>query len=141
MMAFNLTTALHRVRIAHQDSIAIARAPVEVVRMPEDVHVQTLPERTIEGVLAQGVRRTTTIAAGSIGNDLPIEIVSEEWTSADLKVLVLTEHSDPRMGTSSYRLTNINRTEPAAYLFEVPADYAVQQNERFKKIGPVRPEQ
>ena len=63
--------------------------------------------------------------------------MSEEWTSPDLKVLVLTEHRDPRMGTSTYRVTNINRAEPDAYLFEVPADYTVQQNDQLKKISPV----
>jgi hypothetical protein len=44
---------------------------------------EKLPERFIEGVVATGVRRTTTIEKGAIGNDLPITIVSEEWTSPE----------------------------------------------------------
>ena len=138
MMAIHVNTAVQRV-FELNGSIAMAREPFNWAGRAEDVRVQTLPERTIEGVRAQGVRRTTTIAAGAIGNELPIEIVSEEWTSPDLKVLVLTEHRDPRMGTSTYRVTNINRAEPDAYLFEVPADYTVQQlPDRLKKVLPVR---
>jgi hypothetical protein len=42
-------------------------------------------------------------------------------------VVVMTKHSDPRFGESSYRLTNINRSEPAKSLFEVPADYTIKE--------------
>jgi hypothetical protein len=140
VMAVHVNTALQKV-FATNESMTITREPFNWTRRPaDDIRVQALPERTIEGVRAQGVRRTTTIAAGSIGNELPIEIVSEEWTSPDLKVLVLTEHRDPRMGTSTYRVTNINRAEPDAYLFEVPADYTLHPVEGLKKILPARPE-
>jgi len=40
-----------------------------------------------------------------------------------LQVVVLSKHTDPRMGDHLYRLTNISRAEPAKALFEVPADY------------------
>jgi hypothetical protein len=108
---------------------------VDVIRVSGDPRLEQLPERTIEGVRAQGVRRPTTIAAGAIGNDLPIEIVSEEWTSPDLKVLLLTEHRDPRIGTSTYRVTNIVRTEPDRYLFEVPPDYTVSQSPVMQRLA------
>jgi hypothetical protein len=107
----------------------------------ERVEVVQLPARDIEGVKAEGVRRTTTIAAGAIGNELPIQVVSEEWRSPELQVLVLTERSDPRVGTSSYRLLNITRTEPPAHLFEVPADYTVRQPVMMKKLELDRPGQ
>jgi len=87
---------------------------------------ETLPDRMIEGVRATGVRKTTTIAAGAIGNERPIVVVSEEWTSPDLQVLVLTDHNDPRTGRSTYRLLQIDRTEPDPTLFRVPADYTIQ---------------
>ena len=74
-----------------------------------------------------GRRSTTTIKAGAIGNELPITITSEEWTSPDLSVLVMTRRNDPRMGDSSYRLTNIVRAEPDSALFQVPADYSVRE--------------
>jgi hypothetical protein len=99
----------------------------------EQTSVEQLPERSIEGVRAVGVRRTKTIAPGAIGNELPIEIVSEEWTSPELSMLVLTERRDPRVGTSTYRVTNIIRAEPDRYLFEVPSDYTVNQTEPTRK--------
>jgi hypothetical protein len=107
-----------------------------IERRAEQVKVEQLPARDIEGVRATGTRRTTTIAAGAIGNELPIEIVSEEWTSPDLNVLVMTERKDPRLGTSTYRLENIIRVEPDRYLFEVPSDYTLAPAGIIKKIGP-----
>jgi hypothetical protein len=111
-----------------------ARGSIQPV--PERIKIDNLPARDIEGVRAEGVRRTTTIAAGAIGNDLPILIVSEEWTSPDLKILVLTERTDPRLGTSTYRVTNINRSDPDRFLFEVPADYTIKETGILRKPEP-----
>lgn len=88
---------------------------------------ESLGQRTIEGVIADGTRTTTVIAAGAIGNAQPITIVSEQWFSEELQVLVLTRHSDPRSGDSTYRLINIVRAEPDRSLFEVPPDYTVKE--------------
>ena len=82
-----------------------------------------------------------TIPAGEIGNELPINIVSERWYSPELQTIVMTRRSDPRMGETVYRLTNINRSEPARSLFEVPADYTVKEGpganiERFRIRRP-----
>jgi hypothetical protein len=88
---------------------------------------ETLTPKQIEGILAEGRRSTTIIPAGTIGNDQPITIVSEEWKSPDLGVLVMTDHKDPRNGESSYRLLNISRGEPDASLFQVPADYTIRE--------------
>jgi len=79
----------------------------------------------IEGVQAQGTRTTTTIPAGDIGNERPINIVDEQWYSPDLKMTVMTKHSDPRSGDTSFALKNINRSAPPPNLFEVPSDYTV----------------
>jgi hypothetical protein len=88
---------------------------------------ELLGKKTIEGVEAEGTRSTITIPAGQIGNDRPIVIVSERWYSKDLQAVVLSKHSDPRVGENVYRLTNIKRTEPAKSLFELPADYKVEE--------------
>jgi hypothetical protein len=55
----------------------------------------------VEGVAATGNRTTWTIPASAIGNLQPIKIVSEQWFSPDLQLLVLTKHSDPRTGERS----------------------------------------
>ena len=94
---------------------------------------EQLPNRTIEGVVASGIRKTTTIPQGAIGNEQPIKTVSEEWTSVDLQVLVLTDVNDPRTGRTTYRLTNINRGDPDPALFKVPADYTIRLAFRSKK--------
>jgi hypothetical protein len=88
-------------------------------------NTEDLGSETMEGVLVNGVRMTHTIPAGQIGNDRPITIVSEVWTSPDLKTVVYSKRSDPRMGEQTFRLTNIVRTEPSPSLFAVPADFKI----------------
>jgi hypothetical protein len=91
---------------------------------------ETLDLQNIEGVMATGTRTTTTIPAGEIGNAQEIKVVSEQWFSDELQVLVMTKHSDPRSGETIYRLTNILRAEPDPSLFTVPADYTIQERRR-----------
>jgi hypothetical protein len=93
----------------------------------DNVVRESLGRQVIEGVEAEGNRVTFTIPPGEIGNERSIEIVSENWYSAELGVLVMSRHSDPRSGETTYRLTNINRTEPAKSLFEVPPGYTVSE--------------
>jgi hypothetical protein len=92
-----------------------------------EMKTEKLDARSFDGVQAEGTRTTTTIAAGELGNEQPINIVNERWYSPELQVVVLTRHSDPRFGETTYRLTNITRAEPAASLFQVPSDYAVKE--------------
>jgi hypothetical protein len=95
--------------------------------------VEPLGKKMVEGVEAEGRRSTVTIPSGEIGNTLPIEIVDENWYSPDLQILVMTRHSDPRSGETTYRLTNIKRNEPDRSLFGVPADYTIVDESSFKK--------
>jgi hypothetical protein len=90
-----------------------------------DTKTESLGTQDFEGVLAEGSRTTTTIPADAIGNERPIEIVYERWYSKELGMLVYSRHSDPRFGEQTYRLTNINRSEPDPSLFEVPPGYKV----------------
>jgi hypothetical protein len=92
-----------------------------------NVRRESLGKQTIEGVEAEGTRETLTIPAGEIGNEQPIQVVSERWYSPALQTVVLSKHSDPRFGDTSFRLTNINRSEPARSLFEVPSDYTIKE--------------
>ena len=93
---------------------------------PTEAKKESLGKQTIEGVEAEGTRTTVTIPADEIGNELPIQIVTERWYSPELQTAVMTRHRDPRFGETIYRLTNINRSEPARTLFEVPADYTIK---------------
>ncbi len=87
--------------------------------------VESLGQQTVEGVQAEGKRSTSVIPAGTIGNELDIKTVSETWYSSELQTTVSSTRSDPRMGTTTYRLTNIQRAEPSPDLFQVPSDYTV----------------
>jgi len=100
---------------------------------------EQLGKQTIEGVEAEGTRTVVTIPAGEIGNERAIEIVSERWYSPELQLVVMTRHSDPRFGETTYKLTNINRAEPAKSLFEVPTGYTVKEGPQFgPAIAPLR---
>ena len=104
---------------------------------------ESLGKQSLEGVEAEGTRTILTIPAGEIGNERPIEVVNERWYSPDLQSVVLSRHSDPRFGETTYRLTGIVRAEPQRALFEVPADYKVTDSPGlgdvvYRKIEKVR---
>jgi len=88
-----------------------------------DIKTEQLGSKNIEGVEAEGTRTVTTIPAGAIGNERPIETVYEKWYSKELQLVVLSKRTDPRFGEQTYRLTNIVRNEPDPSLFSVPAGY------------------
>lgn len=91
-----------------------------------NVVTEDLGTQTINGMIATGKRITHTIPAGTMGNALPIQSVRETWMAADLKVPVMVKTTDPRFGTRVTQLTQINRGEPDATLFQVPAGYTIQ---------------
>jgi hypothetical protein len=115
-----------------------AQAPQAGVKVPEPgATTEQLGQKVIEGVMAEGTRTTTIIAAGTIGNEQPIKVVSEQWFSQDLQVLVSTRHSDPRSGETVYRLVNIVRGEPDRALFEVPVDYTIKESRMRQPREPM----
>ena len=86
----------------------------------------TAPPCMVNGVQAEGVRVTRTIPAGAIGNDKPIEVVTERWYSPDLQIAVMTTHRDPMMGTVTAKMVCVVRGEPDPSLFQVPSDYKLE---------------
>ncbi len=84
---------------------------------------ETLPDQMFSGIAGKGSRVTITIPVGSIGNDRELKVVNERWYSDDFKLLLKTSNSDPRFGTSTYELQNIQQGEPAGSIFQPPADY------------------
>jgi hypothetical protein len=101
-----------------------------------DAAAEELGTQTIEGVIAQGKRTKTVIPAGRMGNEKAFEIVDETWYSPELKMTVMSKHSDPRIGETVFKLTNINRAEPDRSLFQIPADYTV--NDRIEGVAGER---
>jgi len=119
----------------------------QVIRMSGDssnVKTEQLGKSTMEGVAVTGTRTTMTIPAGEMGNERALTTTSEVWTSDELQTAISSKRSDPRMGDSTMRVTNLRRGEPARYLFEVPSDYKivegmggdVQIERRIERKGP-----
>ena len=91
---------------------------------------ESLGKQVVEGVSAEGTREVTTIPAGDIGNDRPISITNESWYSDELQMMVSTKRSDPRSGDETFRVTNIRKGEPGAYLFQAPSGYQISEPTR-----------
>ena len=125
-----LTGNLSAARVAEASALAGAMAVTSMysTTIPhtkyESKTVQ-LGTQNFEGVEAEGTRTTTTIPAGAIGNDRPIEITYERWFSKELQLVVMSKNSDPRSGEQTYHLTNIVRNEPDPSLFTVPHSYRI----------------
>ncbi len=96
-------------------------------RVKGESRTEQLGTQMVEGIAAEGARTTTTIPAGAIGNERDINIVSERWYSPELQMVILMKHVDPRYGETTQRLSNIDRNEPDASLFQVPDGYEVKE--------------
>ncbi len=99
--------------------------PVKVP--PGDVKREDLGKQALEGVQCEGTRETFVIPAGQMGNEREIRTVTERWYSPELGFDVLRKHSDPRVGETTYRVTRIVMADQPRSLFEVPADYKVEE--------------
>ena len=99
----------------------------------------SLGSKDFGGVRADGTQTITTIPAGEIGNDKPIQIVSEKWYSPELQAVVYSRHSDPRSGETIYRLHNIRRNAQPADLFAVPQGYTVKDRALSMAMPPMPP--
>jgi hypothetical protein len=121
------TSAAHR-RMSEGEGAAEPTKPVR----------EKLASQVIEGVLAEGTRTTLTIPAGEFDNEQPLVISHDEWYSPELHMIVFMKHSDPRFGETTFTLTNINRSEPAADLFELPRGYRIV-NDRERRMIPGEP--
>ena len=94
-----------------------------MLRKVRDDKTESLGKQEMEGVEVEGSRNTTVIPPGQIGNDRELQMVHERWESTELHVTILSKHTDPMVGDSVERLTNVRRGEPDPALFQVPAGY------------------
>jgi hypothetical protein len=107
-------------RIARQSTVA--RAPATV---PPESGGEDLGTQMMENVLVHGFRITMTVPANLSGTGKALVITHEYWYSDDLRLNLLIKHSDPRTGDQVMTVTQINRGEPNALIFEVPPDYKI----------------
>jgi hypothetical protein len=105
--------------------------PVGLAKLPKldegrDIVREQLGQKMIEGVLCSGTRDTITIPSGQIGNERPVVIVTETWTSPAIGALVQSSTTDPRFGQTTYQLLNLQLGEQQIALFEPPASYQIE---------------
>lgn len=111
-------------------NVAPARPP-----MPRPT-VEDLGTQVIEGLEAKGERVTMIIPEGAEGNDRPLETIRETWVATRGRVVLMSSSNDPRRGETVMRLSNIVLDEPPAELFQVPADYKIQELQTVAKPEP-----
>jgi len=92
---------------------------------PNPVRTENLGEELILGFRTHGTRVITTLPPGEIGNDRPIDIVSEQWFSPDLELVMRSMHRDPWGGDFTTTVTKISRRDQPAGLFKVPDQYKI----------------
>jgi len=83
----------------------------------------SIGERNVSGLKVKGSRLEFTIPPGQMGNDQAVTVRTDQWFSPDLGVVVSSTTSDPSIGESTYRLEQIERSEPDKSLFVIPPDY------------------
>ncbi len=106
-----------------------------------DVQTQSLGDKTMDGLQVQGTRIVRTIPAGQIGNEKPIVITTVRWYSPELQTTILLKRTDPRFGTNTFELKNINLSQPPGSLFTVPPGYTVRREKGFRGMAGPRPGQ
>jgi hypothetical protein len=92
---------------------------------PNPVRTENLGEQMILGFRTRGTRVITTLPVGQIGNDRPIDIVSEQWFSSDLEMVMRSSHHDPWAGEFTTTVTKVSRGDQPASLFQIPPAYTL----------------
>jgi len=114
---------------------------VRRTRGPDQLKEEDLGTQTIAGVAVQGKRTTSTggVRQNPITKvyEVSITYVYEVWYSNDLQTIVMgtiqSSGHDDWETRDTYKITNIQRTEPDASLFTMPTGYKV----RGKRLLPL----
>lgn len=85
-----------------------------------------LGSKTIEGLLAEGLRHSYVISPESGEGGQGLRVVHERWFCPDLEAVVLETNEDPRTGAWRNELVNIVRSEPDPATFRPPAGYVLR---------------
>jgi hypothetical protein len=107
-------------------------APPQILRTLPDTsgrpksQTERLDGKTIAGVFAEGRRTTTTYPVGYFGNDRPVVVTQETWTSRELGLVLMTVNDDPRTGVRTMETTELDQSEPDPALFQAPEGYTVR---------------
>jgi len=90
-----------------------------------NIHTETLPPDNIAGLYIEGTRTMHVFAAGTLGIDCEFTVISETWTSPELKITARQILNSPGTGKITIELTSIDRSDPDPALFKAPEGYKV----------------
>jgi hypothetical protein len=89
----------------------------------ENLRLEDLGSNVLDGIAVHGYRRAMTLGPKASGTGQSVVITDEYWYSEELRINMLAKHNDPRTGTLTITVTQVNRNEPPADLFEIPPGY------------------
>ncbi|HTV83409.1 MAG TPA: hypothetical protein VME18_12220 [Acidobacteriaceae bacterium] len=92
----------------------------------EQIAVENLGTKKIAGVVADGMRTTTTIPVGTVGNNQPIVFHQEIWVSSALQIVLAETEDSPFGGTRTMEVTSLTRSAPPASAFLPPAGLKIR---------------
>jgi hypothetical protein len=99
------------------------------------VTTEDLGTRNIGGIDTVGIRETSMIAVGAMGNDQPLSSVKEEWHSQELGINLLSLRSGPTFGKQTFTITEVTATEPDPQLFLLPEGYKINDQRKNPPIS------
>lgn len=106
--------------VAPPNSVPSRTPPNNPYFKQEEIGTQPLA-----GLTLTGIRKSHTIPAAMSGTGKDIVIVDEYWYSPDLSVYMIIKHNDPRTGEQIVAVTEVDRHEPNASVFAIPASYKI----------------
>lgn len=96
---------------------------------------EDLGTQDLLGIETEGVRQTTVTNVGVLGNDQPLNSMSEYWHSQHLGINLLSIRSSPYFGKQTFTITEISTGDPDAQLFNLPAGYTVNDQRKNAPIS------
>nr|HEV7954256.1 hypothetical protein [Candidatus Acidoferrales bacterium] len=91
-----------------------------------NARVESLGNRTIQGIATVGCRVTRVVPVRGFPPDTPANtIVDESWSSPELRISLIHTHTESSGNSVLDRLDEIVREEPDPAVFEPPANYSV----------------
>jgi hypothetical protein len=103
---------------ALRDGVAREAAAADTAVKEENLGTQTLGPLTIHGI-----RKSRVIPAQASGTGAQVTVTDEYWFSPELSMYMVIKHKDPRSGEQIVGISDVERTEPPASRFAIPAGY------------------
>ena len=101
-----------------------------------NVTEEDLGTSAMGGLEVVGTRVARVFPEGTVGNDRSFVSVEELWHSDELDVNIQVKRTDPRWGTRTTTLSEVNLGEPDASYFQIPEGYRIED----RQMPPPQPQ-